>query len=80
MDQFDNRDQELSALRERLARPGEASLRINESLEFDAVLQGVLDSARYGSLILAVVGQLDRPAGTRGPSDSGVGTSDTQRV
>ncbi len=39
-------DEEVSALRERLARLGEASLRINESLEFDAVLQGVLDSAR----------------------------------
>ena len=35
-----------SALRERLARLSEASLRINESLDFDTVLQGVLDSAR----------------------------------
>ena len=35
-----------SALRERLARLSEASRRINESLDFDAVLQGVLDSAR----------------------------------
>ena len=58
MDKPDNRDQELSALRERLARLGEASLRINESLEFDTVLQGVLDSARdltqarYGAIIL----------------------------
>ena len=47
MEQPDGRDEELLALRERLARLGEASLRINESLEFDAVLQGVLDSARY---------------------------------
>ena len=46
--------QEIQVLRERLARLSEASLRINESLEFDTVLQGVLDSAcalteaRYG--------------------------------
>ena len=58
MDQPDNRRGEVSALRERLARLSEASVRINESLEFDAVLQGVLDSARdlsrarYGAIIL----------------------------
>ena len=38
--------QENEVLRERLARLSEASLRINEPLEFDAVLQGVLDAAR----------------------------------
>ena len=38
VDQPENRDEELLALRERLARLGEASRRINESLEFDAVL------------------------------------------
>ena len=37
---------ELDALRERLARLSEASLQINESLEIDTVLQGVVDSAR----------------------------------
>ena len=46
MDQPDQRDREIDALRERLSRLSEASLRINESLEFDQVLQGVLDSAR----------------------------------
>ena len=46
MDQSDQRDREFEALRERLSRLSEASLRINESLDFDAVLQGVLDSAR----------------------------------
>ena len=35
-----------AALRERLARLSQASLRINESLDFDTVLQGALDSAR----------------------------------
>ena len=33
-------------LRERLARLSEASLRLNQSLDFDTVLQGALDSAR----------------------------------
>ena len=37
---------ENQALRDRLSRLSEASLRINESLEFDTVLQEVLDSAR----------------------------------
>ena len=42
---------------DRLSKLSEASLRINESLDFDAVLQGVIDSARsltnarYGALI-----------------------------
>ncbi|MCY4108903.1 MAG: response regulator [Chloroflexi bacterium] len=37
---------ENESLRERLSRLSEASLRINESLDFEQVLQGVLDSAR----------------------------------
>ena len=47
MTDVDQRDGELKALEERLTRLSEASVRINESLEFDAVLQGVLDSARH---------------------------------
>ena len=56
---------ENQALRDRLARLSEASLRINESLDFDTVLQGVLDSARdltkarYGVItLLDEAGQL----------------------
>ena len=37
---------QIEALRERLSRLSEASLRINESLDFDTVLQKALDSAR----------------------------------
>ena len=37
---------EIQALRERLSRLSQASLPINESLDFDTVLQSVLDSAR----------------------------------
>ena len=58
--------QENKALRDRLSRLSRASLRINESLEFDAVLQSVLDSARsltgarYGVLtLLDETGQAD---------------------
>ena len=58
--------QENKALRDRLSRLSRASLRINESLDFDAVLQSVLDSARsltgarYGVLtLLDETGQAD---------------------
>jgi len=50
--------QEIEALRQRLSRLSRASLLINESLDLDAVLQSVLDSARsltgasYGLLTL----------------------------
>ena len=47
MNQPDQRDRDFEALQERLTRLSEASLRINESLDFDTVLQGVLDSARH---------------------------------
>ncbi len=46
MTQPDQRDREIEALQQRLSRLSEASLRINESLDFDTVLQDVLDSAR----------------------------------
>ena len=46
MDRDDLRDPETEDLRDRLSKLSEASLRINESLDFDTVLQGVLDSAR----------------------------------
>ena len=58
MTQIDERDQQIEALRDRLSKLSEASLRINESLEFEAVLQGVLESARsltgamYGIVIV----------------------------
>lgn len=51
-------DQEITDLRHRLSKLSEASLRINESLEFETVLQGVLDStrsltgSRYGVIVV----------------------------
>ena len=58
MPMADERDLEIEALRERLSRLSEASLRINESLDLDRVLHGVLDSAcaltgaLYGVIVL----------------------------
>ena len=46
MTQSSDLERENRALRERLLRLSEASLRINESLEFDTLLQEALDSAR----------------------------------
>ena len=59
MNRQDERDRRrIQGLEERLSRLSEASLRINESLDFDTVLQEVLDSvrtltaSRYGALIV----------------------------
>ena len=58
MKNSDELERENQALRERLSRLSEASLRINESLDFETVLQGALDSAcsltgaRYGVITL----------------------------
>ena len=46
MKRHDELMRENKALRDRLARLSEASLRISEDLDFNSVLQGVLDSAR----------------------------------
>ena len=46
MERADEREQPRPEMDERLARLSEASLRINESLDFETVLQNVLDSAR----------------------------------
>ena len=46
MNRPDQRDQRIQELETRLARLSEASLRISESLDFDTVLQDVVDSAK----------------------------------
>ena len=46
MDRPDDRDRRILELEERLSRLSGASLRINESLDYDTVLQEVVDSAR----------------------------------
>ncbi len=46
MDRSDRRDRQTGALRERVSRLSEASLRINESLDLDAALWAVMEGAR----------------------------------
>ena len=46
MKEPNDRDQQIATLRDRLSRLSDASLRVNESLDLEDVLQGVLDSAR----------------------------------
>ncbi len=73
MNESDTPSPETEPPRDRLSRLSEASLRINESLDLDAVLQGVLASARdltrsrYGVFIL-----LDDAGGMRGFFGSGM--------
>ena len=72
--------QRIEELEERLARLREASLRISEDLDFNAVLQGVLDSARslagarYGVIALhgddGVAGEFLSSGMTQEESDS----------
>ena len=72
---------EIRELRERLSKLSEASLRINESLDFETVLQGVLDSARsltgarYGVIIL-----LDDAGGIQDFLTSGLTPEETRRL
>ena len=57
MTQADPHDPQVAILQDRLSRLSKASLRINESLDLDTVLQEVVDSARsltgarYGGII-----------------------------
>ena len=72
---------EIAALRDRLSRLSEASLRINQSLDLDTVLQGVLDSARsltgarYGVLTL-----LDDSGGIRDFLSSGMTAEEARQL
>ena len=66
MNSEDQLMQEIQALRERLSRLGQASLRITEDLDMDAVLQRVVDGARLltgasrgGLTVLDDKGQLE---------------------
>ena len=57
LQEADELRREIATLRDRLSRLSEASLRITENLDHDAVLQGVIDEARlltdarYGALV-----------------------------
>ena len=81
MTQPDQRERRTEDLEERLARLSEAGLRITEDLDFNTVLQGVLDSAcsltgaRYG--VIALYGH-DRTA--EDFLSSGMTAEETERL
>ncbi len=81
MARADGQEQDGEALRQRLSRLSEASLRINESLDLDTVLQEVLDSARtltearYGVIIL-----IDETGQPEEVLTSGLTPEETQRL
>ena len=81
MDRPDLLAQENAALRDLVARLSDANRRINESLEFDTVLQGVLDSARsltgsrYGVMTL-----LDASGHPEEFLSSGMTAEEAQRI
>ena len=73
--------QDYEALRERLTRLSEASRRINESLDFDTVLQGVLDSARsLTSARYGVMTLLDDSGGVGDFLSSGLSAQESKRL
>ena len=77
----DWRDREMAALRERLSRLSQASLRINESLDFDAVLQGALDSARsLTSARYGVMTLLDGGGGVQEFLTSGMTSGEAEQL
>jgi len=71
----------MAALRERLSRLSQASLRINESLDFDTVLQGALDSARsLTSARYGVMTLLDGGGGVQEFLTSGLTSGEAERL
>ena len=74
-------EQEVQSLRDRLFRLSAASLRINESLDFERVLQGVLDgarpltNARYG-----VISLVDQAGRMQDSYISGLNSEEYERV
>ena len=81
MDQPDERDRRIRELEERLSRLSEASVSINESLEFETVLQRVLDcargltGARYG-----VIATMDEQGGLEAVLTSGASEAEHEQL
>jgi signal transduction histidine kinase/DNA-binding response OmpR family regulator len=81
LNQLDERERRIQELEERLARLSEAGLRITEDLDFNTVLQGVLDSAR--SLTGARYGVITLHGDDRTAEDflsSGMTAGETERL
>ena len=81
MDPPDERDWRIRELEKRLSLLSQASLRVNESLDFDTVLQGVLDSARSLTRARYGVIALHDEAGNAGDFlSSGMTADEAERV
>ncbi len=81
MTQPDGPDREIAELRERLSRLSQAGIRITEDLDFNTVLQGVLDAARSLTGARYGVIALHDAAGTAEDSlSSGMTTDEAERV
>ena len=79
MNREDDLLRENQALRERLSRLSEASVRINESLDFKVVLQEVIDNARYlTNARYGVIASMDEVGGLDSVLTSGT-TEDERR-
>ena len=77
----DERDQHIEALRNRLSKLSEASLRINESLDLDTVLQEILDSARtLTDALYGVIVSLDEKGQVEDFLFSGLTTEESQQL
>ena len=81
MTQPDERDRQIAALRDRLSRLSSASLRINESLDFEAALQGVLDGAHsVTGAVYAVIIALDDSGEVEDYLVEGMSIDDAKRL
>ena len=81
MKEPDDRDRQMAILQDRLSRLSDASLRVNESLDLEDVLQGVLDSARtLTDARYAAITTLDEAGRMEELRASGLTGQDTRRL
>ena len=81
MAQPDEQDRQISALRDRLSRLSRASLRINESLDVEAALQGVLDGARsVTGAAYALITTMDDSGEVEDHLVAGISAADAERL
>ena len=79
--QPDERDRQIAALRDRLSRLSQASLRINESLDMEAALHGVMDGARsVTGATYALITTLDDSGGVGDHLVAGISAADAERL
>ena len=79
--QADERDGQIAALRDRLSRLSQASLRINESLDMEAALHGVMDGARsLTGADYALIITLDESGGVDDYLVAGLSAAETERL